>query len=207
MDGKELQRQGTIPEVSQNLIKCILAAETDKLGFYRLISDELYRADGQPNFLMHFKRPSISFLRARAEEKDLLKVIYVIVSDFCAALNVSQNMSKDQIVETCYWLLTDSRGFWIEDYVLMLDMAKKGQLLKIYNRIDRQVISEIREAYWEVRHNFMSERYRDWYNKISPEGREDYETRTDKDKMNSGLSKLEGIIGEVKNKLSGNDKG
>lgn len=200
MDAKQLQTT-SIPEVATRLIECILEGERNKIAYYRMVADDLYNADGNPNFLLHFKRPSIEFLRARMEEKQLMKVLYLVVSDFCRSINVAQNMNEDQVLEACYWLLTDSRSFWIEDYILMFDLVKKGKLVKIYNRIDRFVISEIREAYWQLRHDTMHQRYLDWYNKVSPEGRDSDYSRSDERKMDSGLNKLSGIINDMKNKM------
>jgi hypothetical protein len=57
-------------------------------------------------------------------------------------------MNEDQMIETASMLLDECDNFRLEDYVMMFALAKRGQLVKIFDRIDIDLVGEIMNEYW-----------------------------------------------------------
>lgn len=106
---------------------------------------------GKPRFTDVIMYPTIASLVQQEGKKRLLAVLVLMVKDFCSSMNVVRNMTEDQMLETGAMLLEECDNFRMEDYLVMFTMAKKGDFypeVKILDRIDIQVISQIMDAYW-----------------------------------------------------------
>jgi hypothetical protein len=131
-------------------MECLIKTETDKTaGKMELleITRQLMPA-GKPAFLEVVKYPMIRVLAEQHGRKLLMAVLVMAVKDFCASLNVVRNMNEDQMIEAAAMLLDECGNFRLEDYVMMFTMAKRGQLIKIYDRLDLQVIGLMMDEYW-----------------------------------------------------------
>lgn len=103
---------------------------------------------GRANFLGVVNYPKIKDLVTELGPQPMVKILFLLVKDFCSALNVVRNMNEEQQIESASLLLDECDNFRLEDYVMMFQMAKRGELIKIYDRIDLEVINEILDAYW-----------------------------------------------------------
>lgn len=112
---------------------------------------------GKPDYLGVVKYPMVKDLAVQMGAGNMLLMLSAIVRDFCASVNVSRNMNGDQIVEAAAMLLDECGNFRLEDYVMMFTLAKRGELVKIYERVDLSVITEIMDRYWERRRDAAEE--------------------------------------------------
>lgn len=140
---------------SQKLIQCLVKTElpeqrTDAKMELLTITTQMMPA-GVPKFLDVINYPKITDLVKRDGEKHLLKIIFLLVKDFCSSINVVRNMNEDQMIEAANMLLDECGNFRLEDYLMMFAMAKKGKLAKLMDRIDLQVITSIADEYFEQR--------------------------------------------------------
>lgn len=97
------------------------------------------------------KYPTIESLVPKYTKKVIVSILLLMVRDFCGSVNVVRNMNDDQMIEAASMLLDECGNFRLEDYQIMFTMAKRGQLGKIYDRIDIETISLIMNDYWQVR--------------------------------------------------------
>ena len=137
---------------SHALMQCLIKLETPdkteaKMELISLTS-ELMPA-GVPSFLEIVKYPMIRDLIAEIGKKKMLAILVLLVKDFCSSINVIRNMNEDQMIEAGAMLLDECVNFRLEDYVMMFSLAKRGQLIKILDRIDLQLIGEMMDKYWE----------------------------------------------------------
>lgn len=107
--------------------------------------------DGEPQYLSMIEYPKITDLIKERSRKEILKLVFLIIKDFCSSFNVVRNMNEDQMIEAANMLIEDAGNYRLEDYYMMFAMAKKGQLIKIYDRIDGQIINEMADAYHQNR--------------------------------------------------------
>ena len=152
----QLSRRSALPQLSQKLILSILKLESPDLKFpgkmeLMEVVTELMPA-GVPDFLSVVKYQKISALKTTLGQKDLHKAVFLLVKDFCSSLNVVRNMNEDQMIEAAAMLLDECGNFRLEDYTMMFALAKRGGLVKLYDRIDLEVITAIIDAYWVKRH-------------------------------------------------------
>lgn len=77
--------------------------------------------------------------------------LFCLVWDFCQSVNVVRNMTEGQMIEAAGFLMSECGNFRLEDYVLMFTMAKRGQLIKIMDRVDVPMIGQMLDAYWTYR--------------------------------------------------------
>lgn len=106
---------------------------------------------GEPKHLEVIKYPMVRTLISEQGRPRMLLMLSIMIRDFCSSVNVVRNMNEDQIIEAAAMLLDECGNFRLEDYTMMFALAKRGQLVKIYDRIDIQVINEILDKYWEQR--------------------------------------------------------
>src|SRR5205085_8339473 len=106
---------------------------------------------GNANFLDVIKYPMIISLVRDHGKKRMLKVIYLLVRDFCSSLNVVRNMNQDQMIEAASMLTEECGNFRLEDYAIMFSIGKRGELVKIYDRIDLSIITQMLDEYWKRR--------------------------------------------------------
>ena len=98
------------------------------------------------------KYPSIERLCQEYGKKSLRVAILILVKDLCNSLNVVRNMNEDQMIEAACMLLDECGDFRLEDYVMMFSLAKRGQLVKIMDRIDIDTIGKMLDEYWKMRY-------------------------------------------------------
>lgn len=108
---------------------------------------------GKPEFLSVIKYPKITDLVAEHGKKTMLKVLFLLVKDFCSSMNVVRNMNEDQMIEVASMLIDEADNFRLEDYTMFFAMAKRGMLGKIMDRIDSELISNMLDEYWLKRKN------------------------------------------------------
>lgn len=137
-------------------MQCLIKLESPntksdaKLELITMASDLM--PEGKPKFLSMVKYPMISTLVQQEGKKKILALLILMVKDFCSSLNVVRNMNEGQMIEAGAMLLDECGNFRMEDYLMMFQLAKRGELIKIYDRIDLQVISELMDSYWKRRH-------------------------------------------------------
>lgn len=120
-----------------------------KMEFVGLVGDLM--PAGIPAFLSMIKFPMIKDLVNEHGKKTMLKVIFLLIRDFCSSINVVRNMDQDQMIEAAAMLLDECGNFRLQDYTMMFSMAKRGQLVKIMDRIDISVIIQLLDEYWKMR--------------------------------------------------------
>src|SRR4051812_29053217 len=114
----------TIPysQHSQKLIQCLISMDLPekkseaKMEFLTLTSNLM--PGGNPTYLDVIKYPMVRFLVEEVGKKTMLKVIYLLVKDFCSSLNVVRNMNQDQMIEAASMLLNECGNFRLEDYAM-----------------------------------------------------------------------------------------
>lgn len=143
----------TLPQRLQDTILRLGDSATRSMAKLDLmdITSELMPA-GSPRFTEIVNFPMIRDMVTGHGRPRMLLMISIIVRDFCSSVNVVRNMNEDQIIEAASMLLDECGNFRLEDYTMMFAMSKRGQLIKIYDRIDIQVITDILDAYWKKRH-------------------------------------------------------
>lgn len=141
---------------SQKLQQCITNLDGQnkvqaKMELIMLISELM--PNGKPNFLSVVKYPMIKSLIVNPTDKmRLLGMVTLLVKDFCSSFNVVRNMTENQMIEAASMLLDECGNFRLEDYVMMFQMGKRGELFDVHDRIDLQVITRMLDRYWELRH-------------------------------------------------------
>lgn len=178
-----------------------------------LISQDLMPG-GNPNMLGVVKYPMIRDLVATEGRRKMLAVLVLLIKDFCGAMNVVRNMNEEQMIEAGAMLLQECGNFRLEDYVMMFSLAKKGDLIKIYDRIDIQVITQVLDEYWRRRHKEGEEFQASPVMRLDSLGpalrRKDqldgYELR--EQGMQDGIGRISAGLNELKNNLKAqNQKG
>jgi hypothetical protein len=194
----------------RNTLMLVASSETKAAGKMALISavNELMPA-GKPDFLSVVKYPKISDLLKTEKQGDMLLYVSVLIRDFCSSMNVSRSMNEDQIVEAAAMLLTECGNFRLEDYTMMFAMAKRGQLVKIYERIDLSVITEMLDAYWQHRRDAAQQAQDEEINMLEGLGPsvrlEDAKTKDEK-RAASGLDGFAGALKNLKDKWNAGKK-
>lgn len=141
---------------SHALMQCLIKLETPtkteaKMELISLTSELM--PGGVPSFLEVIKYPMVRDLISEIGKKKMLAILVLLVKDFCSSINVVRNMNEDQMIEAGAMLLDECGNFRLEDYVMMFSLAKRGQLIKILDRIDLQLIGEMMDKYWDKRNS------------------------------------------------------
>lgn len=165
---------------------------------------------GKPSFLEVVKYPMISELVVSQGQRTMLKIMFLLVKDFCNSVNVVRNMNDDQMIEAASMLLDECGNFRLEDYVMMFTMAKRGSLVKIFDRIDLEVISNVMDEYWSKRKavaEVFMETQVNHYDSLGPTSKSaeemhplDQKLISLTDKMAGAFEGLKEVIKEEKNK-------
>lgn len=205
---------------SKKLIQCLAKLEVPalkseaKIELLTITNDLMPK--GKPDLLGVVRFPQIQELVKSEGKKTMLKVIFLLVKDFCGSMNFVRNMNEDQMIEAASMLLEESGNFRVEDYVMMFSMAKKGQFsdVKMYDRMDIQIIAQILDAYWLARNNAGNKAYEEEYQateilaidnpvnrlNLTWDDQKGYvQTKTDAEKLNG----FAGAFGELINKMKG----
>ena len=133
---------------SKNLVKCL--TDGNKLELAELISDLI--PNGKPDLIGVVNYPKISKLIEENGRQGVRATIFLIVKNFCESLNVVRGMNEDQMIEAASFLIDECGNYRIEDYLIMFTMAKRGQLVKILDRLDIQIIGQIFSEYDRLRY-------------------------------------------------------
>lgn len=106
---------------------------------------------GQPQFknIVHYT-PLVRMIEA-VGYTDMMKLVFLMVQDLCNSFNVVRNMNEDQMIEAAGMLLDECGDFRLEDYQIMFTLGKRGQLVRIMDRIDINIISAMMDAYYDMR--------------------------------------------------------
>lgn len=153
----QLAQTPALPASSRKLLECLVrldgpAKAEAKMDLITIVSDLV--PEGRPDFRNVVKYPKIADLVQAEGKRKLFAILAILVRDFCASINVVRNMNEDQIIETAAMLLDECGNFRLEDYVMMFAMAKRGGLVKIYDRLDISVVTQLLDAYWKQRADF-----------------------------------------------------
>lgn len=106
---------------------------------------------GLPDFVSVRNYPSIHQLRTDVGDANMHKVLMCMVKHFCDSVNVVRNMTEDQMIECADMLLHECDTFRLEDYQMMFALGKRGDLVKIMDRLDINVVTQMMDAYWQKR--------------------------------------------------------
>ncbi len=171
-----------------------------KMEFVGLVSDLL--PAGIPKFLSMIKFPMMRDLINEHGKKTMLKVIFLLMRDFCSSINVVRNMNQDQMIEAAAILLDECGNFRLQDYTMMFSMAKRGQLVKIMDRIDISVITQILDEYWKQR-NFagMKLQESETLERLGPSSRLIDNLHSLDAKISNSVNNLAITFGDLKSKL------
>lgn len=147
----------TPAEHSQKLIRFLAAIdspddEVRKEAKLQLINHcaELM-PQGKPNYAILRNYRPLPALINQFGRKCITKAVFMLVKQFCGSLNLVRNMNEDQMIEAAAMLVEEAGTFRLEDYLVMFAMAKKGELGKILDRMDIQVIMTMLDEYWRRR--------------------------------------------------------
>ena len=140
---------------SADLIQCLInlqgeATRADAKNELIATTSDLM-PKGVPDLLGVVRFPMIRDLAAQHGRKVIRKVLFLLVKDFCASMNVVRNMNEEQMIEAAAMLLDECDNFRLEDYVMMFGLAKRGKLVDIRDRVDLQLITSILDIYWQER--------------------------------------------------------
>src|SRR4051794_12333086 len=89
---------------SQKLIQCLIRMDVSetkaeaKMEFLSLTSNLM--PGGNPIYVDMINYPMIRGLIELHGKKTMVKVVYLMIRDFCTSLNVVRNMNEDQMIET-----------------------------------------------------------------------------------------------------------
>ncbi len=164
----------TPAQCSQKLIQCLInlevtATKSEAKMELMTIAGQLMPG-GKPQFLEVVKYPMIKQLVETEGKKKILAILGLMIKDFCSSFNVVRNMNEDQMIEAAFMLLDECDNFRLEDYLLMFSMAKKGDLVKIMDRVDIQIITSILDEYWIRRKNAAKKHSEDEMNRLDSIG-------------------------------------
>ena len=105
------------------------------------------------------KGDSLKKIAKQVGERDMLITLSGIIMRSIDSMNISRNMTEDQAVEAASILMDKFGHDTVEDIILMLRKAKRGELGENYQRIDIQVLCgwmsqhlEEKAAYLEKQH-------------------------------------------------------
>jgi len=113
---------------------------------------------GEPNFKAIAQYTPIQKMLdlELASRTDLREILTILVMNFSESLNVVRNLNATQAVEIVEMLIEEcgdeKSGFRVEDYFLMFQLAKRGEIGDIRDRIDIQLVSKLLDEYWHYRY-------------------------------------------------------
>ena len=108
---------------------------------------------GNADFMAVKKYKPIRFLieKELATLSDIRCTLLVLVKNFSESMNVVRNLNETQAVEITEMLIDECGDFRLEDYFIMFQLAKRGKIGDIRDRIDIQLISKLIDEYWQYR--------------------------------------------------------
>lgn len=158
---------------------------------------------GKPAFLEVVKYPMIRDLVEQNGKKTMLKVIFLLVKDFCNSINVVRNMNEDQMIEAGAMLIDECDNFRLEDYTMMFALGKRGNLVKVYDRIDISIITQMMDEYWRRRYEAGKKlQEEELLEDLGPSVRLIDNVNLQDIKLQKAADNLSGVFNELKEKLS-----
>jgi hypothetical protein len=160
--------------------------------------------EGRPQYTLTVQYPMVRNLVEEEGRVKMIKVIFLMVADLCRSVNVVRNMNEDQMIEVATMLLEECGNFRIQDYMMFFTMVKRGQLGRIYDRLDIQVISEMLDEFWKRRHHAAEALMEEQHHHLDSLGNttKDVELMHPQDKrLTQGLDRLSGVMGNLKERL------
>ncbi len=135
-------------------------------------------------------------------KKTMLKVLFLLIKDFCNSINVVRNINEDQMIEAAAVLIDECNNFRLEDYTIMFSVAKRGGLVKILDRMDISVISQMLDEYWK-RRNFagMKLQESETLERLGPSSRLIDNLHPLDTKISNSVNNLAITFGNLKSKL------
>lgn len=118
-------------------------------------TSELFE-DGRPNLRLVRGVQTVRGM-ARSDRALVAKCLYALLRNFCNSLNVVRNMTQDQMIEAATILIDESADLTLDDYIIMFSLAKRGKLVKIYDRMDLPTIIAMLDSYYSIRSLKMAE--------------------------------------------------
>lgn len=173
-----------------------------KMEFVGIISELM--PGGNASHLGVIKFPMIKNLLAEFGKKTMLKIIFLLIKEFCNSINVIRNMTEDQMIEAAAMLIDECENFRLEDYAMMFSLGKKGILVKIFDRIDISVITQMLDEYWKRRNGAaiqLEERESQILDRLSPPARLLDNVHPLDSKIADSVIGLASAFGDLKNKL------
>jgi hypothetical protein len=108
---------------------------------------------GNPNFkaMRNFTPIKVLLDNESATITDIRCALLVLVKNFSESINVVRNLNETQAVEITEMLIDECGDFRLEDYFIMFQLAKRGKIGDIRDRIDIQLICKLRNEYKHYR--------------------------------------------------------
>ena len=128
----------TLPERSQKLMQCLVSE--DKF--------ELIQVERSLTVEKCLSAPIL--LNQKHNEKELIKMIFLIVKRFNDLVNVSKKMNEDQMIDLSADLFDRFGGESMDDILLFFKMARSGEFGDFY-RLDSTVILSWLPKYFDLK--------------------------------------------------------
>lgn len=103
---------------------------------------------GIPKYRDMIYPPPMQLLISEHGRPHMMKVIVLLLGDLNEAFNVVRPMSDSQMIDIAAMMLDECGDFRLEDYIMLLTMVKRGDLVKVMDRIDMGVIGAAMNEYY-----------------------------------------------------------
>jgi hypothetical protein len=103
---------------------------------------------GKPTYTEVVNYAPIAALIAEKGYQEMHMVVGLMLTDLNSALNVVRPMNETQIQDAAHMMVDECGDFRLEDYHMMFQMARRGQLVKIMDRLDINIISQMMDEYY-----------------------------------------------------------
>jgi hypothetical protein len=150
---KQNQQKGLMRQTHST---CLLNLQNNNqplspIQLVELASDLLPK--GNPNFkaMRNFTPIKVLLDNEVATITDIRCALLVLVKNFSESMNVVRNLNETQAVEITEMLIDECGDFRLEDYFIMFQLAKRGKIGDIRDRIDIQLICKLKNEYKHYR--------------------------------------------------------
>lgn len=104
---------------------------------------------GIPDYKKIFENGTpMVYIQKKEGENYALKILVMLLRDLAASFNVVRNLNGGQMLELAKMMLNECGPFRLEDFIVMFELGKRGELVDIRDRIDINIISKMMDAYW-----------------------------------------------------------
>lgn len=152
---------------------------------------------GRPRFeiIINEKNKQVSTLireMGKDGEKNMVKVVTLLIESVNSYYNVSRPITKDQATELAIEFVNENWWARIEDFVAFFESVKKQTYGKIYERLDPSIIWEHWAAYCHQREDHCVQAA-NAYKQIDFKERD-----TEADRVATKGNNMAGLIGDMK---------